>query len=221
MHDLDRTWFETSEQEGALEGEYENEQALEAMLGNEFGELELGETLEAHELELANELLEVGSEQELEQFLGDLLKSAAGATRSFVASPTGRQLTGVLRQAAKQALPIVGRSAGEWVRPGGGAGGAQIAKGLGSLFGLELEGLSAEDRELESARAFVRFAVDASRRAVGSPAAAPPTAVVGRAVTAAARRHAPGLLVSGSASRLRRRGGRWARRGNTIVIYGI
>ena len=83
-------------------------------------------------MELATELLEVASEQELEQFLGDLLKSAAGATRSFVKSPTGRQLTGVLRQAARKALPIVGRAGGEWVRRGGGAAGAKVASGVGA-----------------------------------------------------------------------------------------
>jgi hypothetical protein len=221
VHDLDRTWFETAEQEGEQEGEYEGEQALEAVLGGEVGEFEVGELHESQELELANELLEVTSEQELEQFLGDLLKSAAGATRSFIASPTGRQLTGVLRNAAKQALPIVGRAGGEWVRPGGGAAGAQVATGLGSLFGLELEGLSGEDREFETARAFVRFAADAGRRAVAAAPNAPASTAVRRAVTAAAQRHAPGLLVSGSARRLRRRGGRWTRRGNTIVIYGI
>jgi hypothetical protein len=223
VHDLDRTWFETAEQEGEQEGEYEGEQALEAAFGGELGELgelELGELQETTELELANELLEVASEQELEQFLGDLLKSAAGATRSFLSSPTGRQLTGVLRNTARQALPILGRAAGQRVRSGGGAAGAQIAQGLGSLFGLELEGLSGEDREFEAARAFVRFAADAGQRAVAAPNA-PANTAVRRAVTAAAQRHAPGLLVSGSARRLRRRGGRWARRGDTIVIYGI
>jgi hypothetical protein len=216
MHDLDRTVFETGSAE--FEGEYEGEQALESLFETEYEhEYESGELHEAQELELASELLEVSNEYELEQFLGNLMSTAAGAARSFINSPTGRQLGGVLRQAAKKALPIVGRAAGEWVRPGGGKAGARLASAAGCLFGLELEGLSHEDREFEVARGYVRFAADATRRAVSSPAGAPPPQVVASAVTGAARRHAPGLVGRPG----RRRSGRWERRGSSIVIHGV
>jgi hypothetical protein len=218
MHDLDRTWFETDEQES----EYEGEQALETLLGAEIGEVTGNELHESQELELASELLGLASEQELEQFLGNLLRSTAGATNRFIRSPTGRQLTGVLRQTAKKTLPIVGRAAGEWIRPGGGGPGTSVASGLGSLFGLELEGLSAEDRELEVARGFVRFAADAARRAVTAPVGASPDRVVRSSVAAAAQQHAPGLLTgTPPARRGQRRSGRWSRRGNSIIIHGV
>jgi hypothetical protein len=191
---------------------------LETLLEAEYEhEHEAGELHEAQEMELASELLEVSNEQELEHFLGKLLSTASGAARSFASSPTGRQLGGILRQTAKRALPVLGRAAGEWVRPGGGAAGARLASAAGNLFGLELEGLSHEDREFEVARSFVRFATDAVRRAASAPPAAPPDAVVNGAVAAAARRYAPGLLGRSG----RRRSGRWVRRGSSIVIYGI
>jgi hypothetical protein len=70
------------------------------------------------------------------------------------------------------------------------------------MFGIETEGLSPEDRDLELARRFVRLARDAadrlSRGAYGNPDAA-----VQRALFDAAQRHAPGL-----ASRMRYRGSR-------------
>jgi hypothetical protein len=224
VHDLDRTLFEAgelaSEYESEFEGEFEGEQAFETVAGGleTMATGELGETME---LELASELLEVASEQELEQFLGSLMSRAVGGAKAFVASPAGRQLKALLRQAAKRALPVVGRAAGEWIRPGAGAAGARMASGVGRMFGLELEGLSQEDQEFEVARGFVRFAADAARRAAVAPRAAPPTATVRSALTGAARRHAPGLVSTGARGRGHRSRGRWVRRGNTIVITGI
>ena len=212
MHDLDRVMFETGEAEGYLE-----------VLG-ESESFEAAQELETYETELATELLEVTNEAELEQFLGSLISRAAGAARSFAASPTGKQLGGILKGAAKQALPVVGGAVGNWVSPGGGGQkwGSRIGSAAGSLLGLELEGLSAEDRELEVARGFVRFANAAARNAARAPRNAPPAVVVRRAVTPAATQHAPGLL-SGAAvgPEYRRHAGRWVREGDAIVLYGV
>jgi hypothetical protein len=62
------------------------------------------------------------------------------------------------------------------------------------VYGLELEGLSAEDRDFEIARQFVRFAGEAIARASEAPARLPDPAAVGAAVAEAARAHAPGLM---------------------------
>lgn len=62
----------------------------------------------------------------------------------------------------------------------------------GRMFGLELEGLSAEDQLFELARHFVRFARAAARHAaLGHDTAGTPAL---RAALAAARRNAPGLV---------------------------
>ncbi|WP_431477579.1 hypothetical protein [Massilia eburnea] len=61
------------------------------------------------------------------------------------------------------------------------------------LLGLELEGLSAEDREFETARQFMRFAGLAARRA-RQAARGDPRQVRRAALNIAARQFAPGLL---------------------------
>jgi CRP/FNR family nitrogen fixation transcriptional regulator len=58
--------------------------------------------------------------------------------RSFAASDTGQALTGILKNAAKQALPVVGRAVGSYISPRGGDIGARVAQAAGDIFGLEL-----------------------------------------------------------------------------------
>src|ERR1700739_4418547 len=54
---------------------------------------------ETQELELASELLEVASEQELEQFLGDVFHGVGNALGQFVRSDTAQALGAVLKDA--------------------------------------------------------------------------------------------------------------------------
>ena len=128
-------------------------------------------------MELASELLEVTSEQELEQFLSDVFSTIGQAAGNFLRSDTGQALGGILKDslgsAAKQALPVVGRAIGD---AAGGYGdlGAQAGSAAGSLLGLELEGLSAEDRDFEVARQLVRFAGSAAGQAAAAQQRVPP-----------------------------------------------
>src|SRR5579883_3184295 len=189
MHDVDRTTLEYGSElyeygESPLyseQGEYSAEQGtvLGEILGEAqgsyegpfesgYGELPLPEMMED---ELAAELLEVRSDQELDHFLGSLISKAVSTVKKAIASPLGQQLTGVLRQIGKKVLPI--------------AGGA---------FGLEWEGLSPEDRDFEIARRYVRFAGHAARRAAMAPPQADPQRVIKDAVVDAAKKFAPGLL---------------------------
>ena len=228
MHDIDRTQLEHDIDRTQLESE--------AYGGGEFGESSgFGEAQsegrdglespvsETQEIELASEFLEISNEAELDRFLGNVFKTVGSAVGRFARSDTGRALGGVLKDAARQALPIVGGAVGRWISPGkGGAIGADIATTAGRIFGLELEGLSSEDREFEVARQFVRFASTAARQAAAAPPTAPPAAAAQSAAAAAARVYAPGLLqrLRGRSTRLWPRSGRWARRGQTIVLYG-
>lgn len=170
---------------------------------------------EAEEMELASELLDVQSEQELDRFLGDLIKRAGRAAGAFIRSPTGQALGGILKGAAKRTLPIAGRALGGYLGGAQGAQlGAQAAAAAGRIFGLELEGLSPEDRDFEIAKSFVRFAGETVRTAVTARGAAPPRAVARSAAAQAASRHAPGLLRSAAPPLT----GRWFRRGRTIIV---
>lgn len=215
MHDIDRTQLEFQPYPPTADAFGETVSEEVGMLGSPL--------TEAQEIELASEFLEISNEQELEHFLGNLIKTVGGTVGRFAASDTGRALGGILKGAARQALPVVGRAVGQWIRPdGGGAIGANIAGQAGRLFGLELEGLSSEDREFEVARQFVRFAGAAAKQASAAPPTAAPVAAARAAAAAAARTFAPGLLLrlQGRSSLLWPRSGRWMRRGRTIVLYG-
>jgi uncharacterized protein (DUF697 family) len=183
-------------------------------------EYEAGVFNEQQEMELASELLEVTNEQELEQFLGDLIKKAGKALGGLVKGPIGKTLGGVLKGVAKTALPIAGGALGTFI---GGPAGTAIGSSLGSMagqaLGLELEGLSAEDREFESARQFVRFAGEAVRNALEAPPSDDPAAAAHAAAVEASRIHAPGFF--GGQPPRRQTSGRWIRRGNKVVLFGV
>jgi uncharacterized protein (DUF697 family) len=180
------------EYSGEVNGEYANEYSGE--FGYETNEMnEMNQ--EVMETELATELLSVSNEAELDQFLGKLIKKAAGAVKSFAKSSAGRALGGILKSAAKAALPIVGGALGGLVGPAGAALGGKLGSMASNLFELELEGLSNEDKEFELSRAYVRFANDAVRRAIRNPRFRTyPRQAVRNAVIVSAKRWAPGLL---------------------------
>ena len=177
---------------------------------------------EAEEMEQAAQLLEVSDEAELEQFLGNLIRRAGSLVGRAVRSPLGRQLGGILRNAAKQALPKAGAALA--TRFGASPQlGAQLASTASQMFGLELEGLSPQDQEYEVARRVVRLAGAATQQAVAAPPTMPPQEAARAAVVAAARRHAPGLLGGTAQPSTTRpgtlaRSGRWVRRGRNIII---
>jgi hypothetical protein len=243
MHDIDRTQLEAAQGfgfESAGPGEFGTGGS------GEFGEAESGEAefgeaggfggyapghetplSETTEMELASELLEVSSEEGLEQFLGDVFGSVQSAIGRAVRSDTGRALGGLLKNSlkdvARQALPVVGRAVGQWVDPRrGGEPGARLGAAAGTLLGLELEGLSGEDREFEVARQLVRFTSAAVQNAALAPRTVPGPVAARAAAQQAARVYAPGLLprLQGRSTRLWPRGGRWIRRGRAIVLYG-
>ncbi len=183
-----------------------------------------GEILGEGELmELAAELLEVRDEQELDRFLGDVFKKV----KAFAGSPTGKAVGGVLKGLLKKGLPIAGRVAGTFFGgPLGGMIGSKLGSAAGKVFGMELEGLSQEDREFEAAKQFVRFASEAVKNAESIPGSNP-VAIARAAVAAAAQHHAPGLLNGSPAMPAmssapvgvgRARSGRWYRRGSDIYL---
>ncbi len=219
MHDIDRTMGRTNleayEFQSEDEGGYETEQNEQEVLGEEEVD------------EVASELLSVSSDKELEQFLGNVFKTVTGAVGNFARSPAGQQVGGILKNVARQALPLAGQAVGNWVAPGvGGQIGGQLASGVGSMFGLELEGLSNEDRDFEVAKQFVRLAADAAQAAAHAPPGSSPAQVAQQAVAQAAQKYAPGLLEqagggTGTSGSSGKNQGRWVRKGNKLVIYGV
>jgi hypothetical protein len=251
MHDLDRT------QPMLLQNEYE----FNFESDSESGEAEAYEAGapagDAETMELASELLEVQSEEELEEFLGALVQKvgsavskAAGAVRDFSNTPTGQALVGVLKDAAKTALPALGTAVGTaYGGPVGGQIGNLAAQGLGSALGLELEGLSYEDQHFEAAQQVVRLATDAAQQAAAlRTTPGTPQLKAKAAFIEAAKTYAPGLIrpvgANGNGNRPmgmgmpgawqgpsasqhagrhhgRRTSGRWMRRGDTLMLLGV
>lgn len=146
-------------------------------------------------MELASELLEITSETELDRFLGGLIERAGRTIGKFVSSPEGQAIGGILKGAAKQVLPGIGSAVGGYF--GGATGaifGGDAASAPGRAFGLELEGLSSEDREFEIARRYVSFAGEAVKNLGLAPSSLDPRTAADAAAVAAAKTHAPGLL---------------------------
>lgn len=229
MHNIDRTLTELDPE---MEEYDETDQS-------EFDEYEYGDTEgifdEATEMELASELLAVSDEAELDQFLGSLIKKAGRTIGQFVKTPTGQALKGLLKGAARKYLPTIAGAVGTaFGGPVGAALASQLASKAGQAFGLELEGLSPEDQEFETAKHYVRWAGEAAKNAALAPPAADPNpvATAKSAAVTAAQQHAPGLLKSapslpamGMGGRVRRgrgRSGRWYRlKSDLIVLRGV
>lgn len=217
MHDLDRTLLELPESH--LEEAPPFDPELELELESETG------LDEAEEMELASEALGLQDDTEMEYFLGKLISSVTRKAGRALRSPVGGALVGILKNAARKALPMAGTAVGSMVGgPFGTALGAKLGSQAGSLLGLELEGLSPQDQEFETARQFVKFAGAAAQNALNSAmGGGSPVDAAAKAVATAAKSYAPGLLQKAgayaSASGLQ--SGRWFRRGNTIVIVGV
>jgi uncharacterized protein (DUF697 family) len=181
-------------------------------------------------------------EMELEEFLGDIVKSVAKAAGGFIRSPVGQALTGVLKTAAKRALPLVGGAVGSFIAPGvGTALGSKLGSMASNLFELELEGMDHEQAEFEVARKVVQLTAAAAQNAALAPPNAPAPVVAQNAIASAAQRYAPGLLPllgAGPPAGMPMpggfappppppfyggavQGGRWVRRGRKIVLFGV
>jgi hypothetical protein len=155
--------------------------------GNEF-ETGQGEqsAMELQEMELASSLLEVTSEQELDRFLGNLISRATKTIGGIARSPVGQALGGILKQAARKALPVAGQALGSYI---GGPAGGRLGQQLAS-----------------TAKQYVRFANDAARRAAahvqhhrrhsGPVAPAAVRQIARSAAVTAAKRYAPGLVTA-------------------------
>lgn len=195
-----------------------NQRELEIVLESPFSE--------AEEIELAAELLSISSEEELDQFLGKLFKGIGRGLKKagrFIGKRVLPALGKGLKTLAKAALPVAGKVLGSFIPiPGvGTAIGGAVGTALSKALELEVNGLNAEEAELERARRFVRIAGTAMRQAALASPDINAEVIVNEAIVSAARKHLPYLHLSESG----RFGmpdtaqqGRWLRRGDKIVV---
>jgi hypothetical protein len=258
MHDLDRTQLETGFESYGYEvpelgSQMESGSVLESVFGEASeGSFENFENLESYEsplpevmeTQLAAELLEITNEQELDHFLGDLVRKATGFVGKALNLPTGASLGGILKSLGKKVLPIAGKALGGFIGgPAGAMLGDKAASLAGGLLGLEYGEMSPEDRDFDTARRFVRLSAEAAQQAAATPPQANPVVAAQAAVMSAAQKYAPGLLSAtpvapsggfspspgslpghpggcGCGSHRKRRG-TWFRRGHHIILVGV
>jgi hypothetical protein len=165
------------------------------------------------EFALAAELLGVTSEPQLKHFLADVITRAGPGGGRLAATPAAHALVDMLTRVAKPILLSI-RHGGIAGPVAGDAGMRRGIERAARLFGLELEGLSPEDKEFALARQFVRMVGQAGSHVGRLRGAAQDVAA--KALRDAAREYGPGLLqhLDGQP----RRYGRWVRDGKRIVI---
>jgi hypothetical protein len=146
---------------------------------------------EPDELEAAAGLLEVDSDASLARFVDDLIRKATRTVGRPIAAPVVADLRNRLIDAAHRTIGRVPRRRAPGRLRDGLA--PELANAASRIFGLELEGLSTEDRDFEIARSFVRFAGEAVGNAASSSPARSPQAAYA-AFVKAARQFAPGFL---------------------------
>ncbi len=156
---------------------------------------------EFSENELADELLALQSEGELDHFLGSLLSTAWRGAKALYNSPIGqavkRQAISGLKSVGRQVLPSLGRTVGGYL---GGRTGARMGSSLGRaaagrFLGQEFEGAPPEGRAYETARRLVsttRLAARDIGRYLQANGTATRRAIRG-IIMKAARRYFPGL----------------------------
>ncbi|WDZ82900.1 hypothetical protein [Micromonospora cathayae] len=218
--------------------EIDGDNFLGDMLSGVLGSVVPGILSESQEAELANELLEVSSEEELEEFLGDLFNSAVRGISNFAKSDVGQAVIDGAKTLVKKGLPAVGGALGSFVAPG-------IGTTIGTRLGTMASGLinelpvEVEPQELdhEVAKRIVQIGAEAARQASRlAPSGEPPTSVASKAIVNAVSKIAPAALVQtrvrprrrqfgefmidGSVSASRREG-RWQRRGQNIVLLDV
>lgn len=196
---------------------------------------------EMHENELAHELMNIQNEQELEYFLGGLLKSAWSGAKSLYNSPLGQQIKGQaisgLKSLGKRALPGLGSAlGGRFFGPTGARIGGQLGNMAVRGLGLEFEGMTPRDKRFEGSKRLIRIAKAASRRIAAYARSGQPMSAraIRNIILQEGRRWFPSLpspTPIGGGSSFRGNGGyatstgqnqgTWVRQGNRIIIQGV
>ena len=140
---------------------------------------------EAEDAEAATELLEAAVCAKLPAVLAHELRDAARAAGGRIDRALEAELLRLLQRAARVALPGPATLASR-------DGGARASR----FFGMELEGLSPEDQEFQSALRFIQLVRATAGHAVAGSSRTPPAVAAWLAASRAARHCAPGWSVA-------------------------
>ncbi|MBV6443602.1 MAG: hypothetical protein DYG98_18705 [Haliscomenobacteraceae bacterium CHB4] len=195
---------------------------------------------EMYEEELAEELLGIQNEQELEYFLGDLFKKATKGAKALYNSSLGQQIKNQavsgLKSLGKRALPGLGSKVGGRIF---GSTGARYGRQLGNMaargLDLEFEAASPTDRRFEGAKRFIRVAKAVPRHIAAYTRNGRPVnpGIIRNIVLKEGRRWFPNLPSSASnetgesyetdgySPSTSQNRGTWVRKGNRIILQGV
>jgi len=146
---------------------------------------------EMQEMAFAAEILELRDERGLEALVGRVVGEVARALGQSRASPPAEAIRRLLTSVLKQSMPRAAAARSRAIIAP--IFGDRLAAIPGHSLGLELEGLSEEDRRFETARQLVRFVAGAAKRGLAASQLEPGHAARAAAF-AAARHHAPGMM---------------------------
>lgn len=164
--------------------------------------------LDTDRSEATTALLEVAGRPALPALLARLLRNAAHAAGQTIDRAVEGELVRLLQRAARLALPAPGLAAHD---------GHDRATQASRFFGIELEGLSPEDQEFESARRFIQLVEAAAQHAAAGSQRLPPAIAAWLATSRAAKRFAPGWLAAQQAPP--HRSARIAARGSRPISF--
>lgn len=216
MHDLDRTTFEADsydyedEYDDEFDNEYDGEYNDE--YDDEFG-YEMNDNLftDEEETELALEFLEVSNEEEMDEWLGSILRKAGKyALRKGrkhlkrYGRKYGRKLWNYAKKRGKSYAKRTIRHLGGYIRRGK----------MKNLL------VSPKNLEFEMAKQLVRLNGAGVQNAVKLSNRMPTQAAVTIGFKKAARKYGTPGGLGGRKTAGRGRSGRWLRRGNRIVLLG-
>ena len=175
---------------------------------------------EVDEIDLASRLLEAQNEAHLGTVIEDAIRSAATALGANLNPAAMKEIASVHKTAIRQLLPSA-KANGNFPRHD--SIGAHLGQSLSSsaeqVLGLELEGLSHEDREFEAVKQFLRFLGETVKNVTEDADARNTPDRVLRAAKEAAALYAPGLFADSFSSG--NRSGRWIACENRIILLGV
>jgi hypothetical protein len=149
---------------------------------------------EQQETELAAEALEIYREEELEEFVGNVLEGVATGAGESIQRAAVPQLGGVLKGIGAATLPAGGALVSLMAPTPGELVGSKLGWMIDRTLELELEGMDREDAELERARRYVGLVATSARHAALATPTAPPRLVAQSALADALAEHVPDLF---------------------------
>lgn len=183
---------------------------------------------EGEAIDLAQELMNVTSEAELEEFLGGLFKKIKRGIRAVgrAALPiAGNFLKRHGASLLKRALPLVGSAVGSIVPGAGTLAGGALGGALSQLMPGETSYESDYEAKLDLSKRLVQTVANAAAQTAKDPSAAyDASAAAKRALAAQVQATLPPAvrqaLRTGGRHHRRPSSGRWIRQGNQIIILG-